>query len=155
MACGGNVARGRWHNGRQCLWFHAGVVIDAARCCSAQLPSFSALSAARVTARCAACGISAIFKAVSECGTFAGPGRCPGMQKAHETDQARAERIFRAREEMKADAPNAMREYQEAQAALIERTRQLREQRLARERQAKVRAESKLRTESMKDGRVA
>ncbi len=77
------------------------------------------------------------------------------MQKAHETDQARAERIFRAREEMKADAPNAMREYQEAQAALIERTRQLREQRLARERQAKVRAESKLRTESMKDGRVA
>ncbi len=65
--------------------------------------------------------------------------RCLGMQKTHETERARAERIFRAREQMKADAPEAVRDYYAAQQALIERTRQLREERLARERQARSR----------------
>ncbi|HZP76574.1 MAG TPA: hypothetical protein VFB45_10560 [Pseudolabrys sp.] len=41
---------------------------------------------------------------------------------------------------MKADAPQAVRDYHAAQQATLARMRQLREQRLARERQAKRRA---------------
>jgi hypothetical protein len=44
----------------------------------------------------------------------------------------RAEHVFR-REQQKADAPNAVKDYQAAQQAVIDRTRKLREARLARE----------------------
>ena len=46
--------------------------------------------------------------------------------------RAAADRAF-VREQQKADAPVAMREYRAAQEAVRQRTRQLREQRLARE----------------------
>ncbi len=46
---------------------------------------------------------------------------------------ARAERIFRRREELKADAPKAVQDYYAAQQRTIQRTRRLREERLARE----------------------
>jgi hypothetical protein len=50
----------------------------------------------------------------------------------HEEQKRRAERIFR-RERQKADAPNALKDYRAAHQAIIERTRKLREERLARE----------------------
>lgn len=59
------------------------------------------------------------------------------MLKQTDDQRARAERMFRAREQQKADAPSAMRDYQMAQRATLERMRQLREERLARERQTK------------------
>jgi hypothetical protein len=65
-----------------------------------------------------------------------------------ETDEkrARAERIFTAREQRKADAPKAVHDYYAAQDALRERTRQLREERLAREaNQKKDQSEPKIR----------
>jgi hypothetical protein len=54
------------------------------------------------------------------------------MQKTLDDQKARAERAFR-REQMKSDAPEAMREYQAAQQALIDRMQRLRSERLARE----------------------
>jgi len=59
------------------------------------------------------------------------------MLKQSDDQRARAERVFRAREQQKADAPQATRDYYAAQQAIIERTRRLRQERLARERQAK------------------
>ena len=47
--------------------------------------------------------------------------------------QDRAERLFKAREQQKADAPQAMAEYHAAIARLRARTDELRRQRLARE----------------------
>ena len=55
------------------------------------------------------------------------------MQHNTETERARAERIFRRHEERKADIPKAVSEYYAAQQSIIERTRKLREERLARE----------------------
>jgi hypothetical protein len=46
---------------------------------------------------------------------------------------ARAEQLFKNREERKADAPKAMAEYRAAEQALRDRTRTLRQIRLARE----------------------
>ncbi len=51
---------------------------------------------------------------------------------------ARAERLFKAREQQKADAPKAMAEYYAAQQRLYDRMHELRRLRLARE--AKKRA---------------
>ena len=48
-------------------------------------------------------------------------------------NQDRAERLFKAREQQKADAPQAMAEYQAAIQRMRDRTDQLRRQRLARE----------------------
>ncbi|HZP78902.1 MAG TPA: hypothetical protein VFB45_22390 [Pseudolabrys sp.] len=60
------------------------------------------------------------------------------MQKTDDLDgRARAQRILRTREEMKADAPLAVRDYRAAQRATLARMRELREQRLARERPLK------------------
>ncbi len=53
-----------------------------------------------------------------------------------ETDRSRAERIFRRREQLRADAPKAVQDYYAAQQAVIERTRKLREERIAREAKA-------------------
>jgi hypothetical protein len=50
----------------------------------------------------------------------------------HET-QDRAERLFKAREQQKADAPQAMAEYHAAIQRMRDRTQELRRQRLARE----------------------
>ncbi len=55
------------------------------------------------------------------------------MPNNTEIERARAERIFRRREELKADAPKAVQDYYKAQQSVIERTRKLREKRLARE----------------------
>jgi len=52
----------------------------------------------------------------------------------------RAERLFRSREEQKADAPKATAEYYAAQQRLLERTQELRQLRLEREAQTKSRA---------------
>jgi len=50
----------------------------------------------------------------------------------HET-QDRAERLFKARQQQKADAPQAMAEYLAAIQRMRDRTQELRRQRLARE----------------------
>jgi hypothetical protein len=47
--------------------------------------------------------------------------------------RARAERMFKLREQQKADGPGATEDYYAAQQAIIDRTRKLRKQRLARE----------------------
>ena len=54
--------------------------------------------------------------------------------------QDRAERLFKAREQQKADAPQAMAEYHAAIERTRERTRELRQQRLAREAQKPARS---------------
>ena len=52
-------------------------------------------------------------------------------------DIARAERLFKLREERKADAPKASADYYAEEQALRDRTHKLRELRLARETQNK------------------
>jgi hypothetical protein len=47
--------------------------------------------------------------------------------------EKRADAIFKARAEQKADAPRATQDYQSAQQATLDRTKRLREERLARE----------------------
>jgi hypothetical protein len=54
------------------------------------------------------------------------------MPDSTEADRSRAERMIR-REQLKADAPKATQDYHAAQRSVIERTRQLRAERLARE----------------------
>ncbi len=60
------------------------------------------------------------------------------MANNTDTERARAERIFRRREQLKADAPKAIQDYYKAQQSVIERTRKLREERLAREAKAEA-----------------
>jgi len=56
----------------------------------------------------------------------------------HENEyRDRAEQIFRAREQQKADAPKAVADYYAAQEKLRTRTQELRQLRLAREAQKK------------------
>ncbi|MGA9454461.1 MAG: hypothetical protein WBV43_03160 [Pseudolabrys sp.] len=57
--------------------------------------------------------------------------------------QDRAERLFKAREQQKADAPQAMAEYHAAIQRMRERTDELRRQRLAREAQKQARSGQK------------
>ena len=67
-------------------------------------------------------------------GNLIDPRALTGMPKKHvDTPRTRAEKMFRTREEQKADAPVAMQEYRAAQQAALERMRQLRELRLAHE----------------------
>ena len=61
--------------------------------------------------------------------------RCVCMPEHEKQD--RAERLFKAREQQKADAPQAMAEYQAAIQRMRDRTDELRRQRLAREAQRK------------------
>ena len=51
----------------------------------------------------------------------------------HESERARAERVFKIREQQKADAPKAIAEYYAAQQAMRDRTEKLRQLRLARD----------------------
>lgn len=55
------------------------------------------------------------------------------MPKHEKANQARAERLFKARERQKSDAPQAMRDYYAAQQRLRDRTQELRRLRLMRE----------------------
>jgi len=54
-----------------------------------------------------------------------------------ENERARAERIFKTREQQKADAPKAMADYYAAQQAIRDRTEKLRQLRLARDAEQK------------------
>jgi len=63
--------------------------------------------------------------------------RMPEHQNA---DRIRAERIFKAREHQKADAPKAMADYYAAQQRLRDRTYELRRLRLEREAQKEARS---------------
>jgi hypothetical protein len=54
--------------------------------------------------------------------------------------QERAARLFKAREQQKTDAPQAMADYQAAIQRTRDRTRELRQQRLARETRKQARA---------------
>jgi hypothetical protein len=54
------------------------------------------------------------------------------VEREEEKNRLRAERQFKAREQQQADAPKAWADYHGAQQRLRDRTRELREQRLAR-----------------------
>ena len=55
------------------------------------------------------------------------------MPQHENADRARAERLFKMRELRKADAPKATADYYAAQQAMRDRTRELRQLRLARD----------------------
>jgi len=55
------------------------------------------------------------------------------MPHNEETDRVRAERLFKARAERKADAPRATADYHAAQQKVRDRTQELKALRLARE----------------------
>jgi len=55
----------------------------------------------------------------------------------HENERARAERIFKTREQQKADAPKAIADYYAAQQAMRDQTERLRQLRLARDAEQK------------------
>jgi hypothetical protein len=57
------------------------------------------------------------------------------MSQQQSADRARAERLFEAREERKADVPKAIADYYAAEQALREQTQKLKRLRLARESQ--------------------
>jgi len=57
------------------------------------------------------------------------------MPQQQNADRARAERLFKAREQQKADAPKAIADYYAAEQALRERSQRLKRLRLARENQ--------------------
>jgi len=59
------------------------------------------------------------------------------MSQHENADRARAERIFKAREQQKADASKAVADYYAAQQRVRERTQELRRLRLEREAQKK------------------
>ena len=63
------------------------------------------------------------------------PSRLIGMPERIDPTRQRAERIFKARQERQADAPKATAEYYAAQKRLRDRTKELRQMRLARESQ--------------------
>lgn len=65
------------------------------------------------------------------------------MPRYETEDRARAERMFKTREQQKADAPKATAEYYAAEQKLRERTQLLRQLRLAREAQNKSNGKSK------------
>ena len=58
---------------------------------------------------------------------------CALFRMPEQEKQDRAERLFKAREQQKADAPQAMAEYHAAIERVRKRTDELRRQRLARE----------------------
>jgi ABC-type uncharacterized transport system auxiliary subunit len=55
----------------------------------------------------------------------------------HETERVRAERLFEVRERQRGDAPKATADYYAAQQALRDKTRELRQLRLARDAEKK------------------
>jgi hypothetical protein len=79
-----------------------------------------------------------VMELLSASGTSSPCNRYSSMPNSTEIDRARAQRIVRRREELKADAPKALHDYYAAQNAILERTRKLREERLAREAKAEA-----------------
>ena len=65
------------------------------------------------------------------------PSRLIGMPDRIDPTRQRAERLFRARQERQADAPKATAEYYAAQEKLRDRTKELRQLRLARAKKSK------------------
>jgi len=61
------------------------------------------------------------------------------MPQHENVDRARAERIFKAREQQRAEAPKATADYYAALQKIRDRTQELRQLRLERETQKKVR----------------
>jgi hypothetical protein len=61
------------------------------------------------------------------------------MPQHENVDRARAERIFKAREQQRAEAPKATADYYAALQKIRDRTQELRRLRLERETQKKVR----------------
>jgi hypothetical protein len=59
------------------------------------------------------------------------------MPKHENANRARAERLFKSREQQKADAPKAITDYHAAEQALRDRTAELRRLRLVRDVQKK------------------
>ena len=59
------------------------------------------------------------------------------MPKPENANRARAERLFKSREQQKADAPKAITDYHVAEQALRDQTAELRQLRLARDVQKK------------------
>ena len=80
------------------------------------------------------------FQPSPEIGTFLRLWRSIRMPQHNNAMRERVERIFKAREERKADAPKAIAEYYEAEKRLRERTQELRQLRLKREAQTKLRS---------------
>ena len=64
------------------------------------------------------------------------------MPQHENTDRARAERLFKTREQQKADAPKATADYYAAEQALRDRTQELKRLRLARDLQKNIRDKS-------------
>ena len=70
------------------------------------------------------------------------------MPKHENADRARAERIFKAREDQKANAPKATADYYAALQKVRERTHELRRLRLEREATATCNAHDRQKTKS-------
>ena len=70
-------------------------------------------------------------------GTLGDPANLICMPKPENADRARAERLFKNREQQKADAPKATADYHASQQAMRDRTQELRRLRLARDAQKK------------------
>jgi len=62
-----------------------------------------------------------------------------GMPQKQNDDRARADRIFKIRQQQNADAPKATADYYAAQQKLRDRTQELRQLRLAREAEKETR----------------
>jgi hypothetical protein len=73
-------------------------------------------------------------------GTLLALRRSLYMPQHENADRARAERIIKAREQQRAEAPKATADYYAAQQRIRDRTQDLRRLRLAREAQEKARA---------------
>jgi hypothetical protein len=72
-------------------------------------------------------------------GTLRNLSRLICMPQHENVDRARAERIFKAREQQRAEAPKATADYYAALQKIRDRTQELRRLRLERETQKKVR----------------
>ena len=73
-------------------------------------------------------------------GTLPRLQRCSSMPQHENADRARAERLFKAREDQKADAPKATADYYAAIERVRTRTQELRRLRLERATQNKLRS---------------
>ena len=69
---------------------------------------------------------------------FGHPRAFMSMPQHENADRSRAERLFKTRQMQKADAPKATADYYAAEQALRDRTRELRQLRLAQEKRELV-----------------
>jgi len=84
--------------------------------------------------------IIGVVQARTTTGTLTTFARCLCMLLHENEHHDRAERIFKVREQQKADAPKAVADYYAAQQRVRERTQELRRLRLEREAQKKARS---------------